>query len=302
MQLLLPFDAHNHIHLGPTPTIQALGFDTPNHQLSGCAVMSTRPDDYQPVLQLCREISETHPDTTMIPCVGVHPWFVHVLTAEDWEVIPNTNTNTNTNHDNQQQQHLYPRWIQELETVLDQHPTIPVGEIGLDKFHFDFDTKELVCDMDTQQQAFEWQLELATNLQRPVSVHCVQAMGPLMTSIGNIKKRLQKLPPAIYFHAFGGKSATVDQLAALCRCKSSKTKVYFGFAPVVNFKSPKTADVIRRVGVDRIVLETDHEDAAHVPAAMQQGVAFLAETLDVSCSELVARANANAMALYGIVP
>jgi TatD DNase family protein len=301
MQLLLPFDAHNHIHMGPTPPMEALGFDNPHHQLSGCAVMSTCPEDYQPVLQLCQEISETHPDTTMIPCLGVHPWFVHTLTDEDWE-ISNPNSANSINNDNP---HSHPpRWIQELETLLDQHPTIPVGEIGLDNFHFDFDSKELVCPMDTQIQAFEWQLELATKLQRPVSVHCVQAMGPLMTSIGNVKKRHQKLPPAIYFHAFGGKPMSVDQLAALCHCRKANppTKVYFGLAPVINFGLPKTADVIRRVGLDRIVLETDHEDAALVPAAMQQGVAFLAETLGVSWLELVARANQNAMALYGILP
>ena len=104
------------------------------------------------------------------------------------------------------------------------------------------------------------------------------------------------LPPAIYFHAFGGKCGVVDQLAGLCR--RSHTHCYFGFAPVINFRSPKTAAVVRHVGLDRLLLETDHEDSALVPESMQQCIQFYAEALGVDPTTVVERTTMNAFDLY----
>jgi len=239
-----------------------------------------------------------------VPCFGVHPWWLHELTEQDWE--------------EQQQQRdgddddigapkrlLLPRWILELEELLLSHPEAAVGETGLDAFHFDPVTRELVSPVETTQvQAFRLQLQLAVRHQRPVSVHCVQAWGPLMRVLSEELKKSssrirQQLLPAIYFHAFGGKVGTVDQLTALCR-STTTGGCYFGFAPVVNFRSPKTADVVRKVGIDRLLLETDHEDAALVPESIQEGIRFLAEALDMEPCEVVERTTANAFAFYGI--
>lgn len=57
-----------------------------------------------------------------------------------------------------------------------------------------------------------------------------------MQALSNLKKKktshLNPLPPRMYFHAFGGRVGTVDQLLALCG--REKGKVYFGFAPVIS--------------------------------------------------------------------
>jgi Tat protein secretion system quality control protein TatD with DNase activity len=256
-------------------------------------------------------------------------------------------------------------------------PPIAVGEIGLDKFQFHPTTKELRCPMDIQIQAFYYQFELATRLERPVSLHCVHAMGPMVQVIRDVQLSYQKLPPKLYFHAFGGKEATVDQLVALvdkankntnankrkAQAKKDKqkrmqeeekkeknassiekedvetllvsasayqssssltstskstalpsarrttstsatttpTKLYFGFAPVINFRSPKTAKVIQKVGLDRLVLETDHEDATFVPEAMILGIALLSKVFNVPPEQVIAQTTANAMELYGII-
>jgi Tat protein secretion system quality control protein TatD with DNase activity len=254
-------------------------------------------------------------------------------------------------------------------------PPIVVGEIGLDKFQFHPTTKELRCPMEIQIKAFYYQFELATRLERPVSLHCVHAMGPMVQVIRDVQRSYQKLPPKLYFHAFGGKEATVDQLVSLvdkanqqsnakhkkakAQAKKDKqkriqeetkktdntssiekedvesllsasaasssttstitvlptrrttttatttttpTKLYFGFAPVINFRSPKTANVIQKVGLDRLVLETDHEDATFVPEAMILGIALLSKVLNVPPEQVIAQTTANAMELYGILP
>jgi TatD DNase family protein len=294
--LLLPFDAHNHVHLGPTPPLeQQLG-----RCLSGMAVMSTHPRDFPKVLDLAAA------DSNILPCVGVHPWFLHELTKDDWK--PTTTMTTTTGM--QPQPQPQPQWIQDMEDLLIQHPSMSVGEIGLDNFHYDPHTKELTSPLSTQVEALELQLLLAMKYERPVSVHCVRAMGKIFETLAKVQKMQQsnnnnKLPPRIYFHAFGGKAATVTQLIKSLEKstnkKKSNTKVYFGFAPIVNFASPKTIEVLRTVGLERLVLETDHEDAASVPASMELGLQVISEALEITREELIIETNRNAQDLYGLV-
>ena len=273
--MLLPFDAHNHVHMGPTSLERA----SLQNCLSGMAVMSTHPRDFPVVLEMSKK------DTTIVPCLGVHPWFLHEIAEEEWDINPENG---------------FPHWISNLEDMLIEHPHCPVGEIGLDNFHFDGITKELTTPLETQVLALEYQLTLATKHQRPVSLHCVRAMGKIMEALSKVQKQhKQKLPPRIYFHAFGGKAATVTQLYTSLE-KKNATKCYFGFAPIINFESHKTIQVIQAVGLDRLVLETDHEDASRVPSSMKQGLRVISEALDVSEEELIVRTNQNVQELYGL--
>jgi Tat protein secretion system quality control protein TatD with DNase activity len=247
--MILPFDSHNHVHMGPTPPLVALlgptaaTLTTDHHQyqspavLSGMAIMSTHPRDFDLVQQLSRDLPQQRPGVRVVPCFGVHPWFLHELTEQDWDLMEPSNL---------------PQWIVDLEQIITSTPGAIVGEIGLDGFHYDFVTKELVSPMDQQVQAFRLQMELAGRINKPVSVHGVQCFQQLMEVLAQLKKSRTKLPPKIYFHAFGGKAGTVDQLTALCG--RDMGRVYFGFAPVVNFRSPNTAEIVRKVGIERLVL------------------------------------------------
>lgn len=292
--MLLPFDAHNHVHMGPTPPVQALLptdlSETPQKAaVSGMAIMSTHPRDFDHVMHLSRTLpNEVEGSVQVVPCFGVHPWFLHELSDLDREFV----------EDGQ------PRWINEMECLIKANPNAIVGEIGLDGFHYDPETEELTSTMSDQVEAFRMQMELAARLERPVSIHTVQCFGPLFDTLSQIKKdaknakRKPALPPKIYFHAFGGKPATIDQISALCG--RSPNKVYFGFAPIINFRSKKTADVIRKVGIERLVLETDHEDAARVPSSMQQCIEFLASTLDMEKEDVIEQTTKNAFELYNL--
>ena len=347
MTIVLPFDAHNHIQMGPTEPYRALlhphGCSSSSNSredgakkvspsgvaVSGMAIMSTHPRDYMRVLSLSQELTSTSTitstssddedeDVRIVPCLGVHPWWLHELTDQDWEEIPAPNCfdNDDTLLVVDVTSTTAPRWVHELEALLVAHPEAAIGETGLDGFHFDSATQQLTCPMDRQMVALDWQLHLATKLNRPVSLHCVQAFGPLMDVLSSRqlaqqqqsrneqqrRRRRQRapslLPPAIYFHAFGGKCAVVDQLAALCR--RTATRCYFGFAPVINFRSPKTAAVVRHVGLERLLLESDHEDAALVPESVREGIQFYADALGVDEALVVERTTANALDLYGL--
>lgn len=324
--ILLPFDSHNHVHMGPVPPGRSLlppdnnaGFAPasesetnvkPTAAVSGMAIMSTHPRDFHRVLGLATSLpKEVCSNVQIVPCLGVHPWFLHQVSEEEWQLVEDTQM---------------PKWIQQMEELLQIHPDAIVGEIGLDGFHFDPRTEQLVSPMTKQVQAFRLQMELAARLGRPVSIHTVQCFGPLFETLTQIKKDGKKpkaskhgyngekkaaiasaavaagpgLPPKMYFHAFGGKIGTIDQILALCGKEPGQ--VYFGFAPVINFRSPKTAEVVRKVGIDRLLLETDHEDASLVPSSMEECIAFLADALTMKKEEVIERTTANAFEFYGL--
>mmetsp|Transcript_39295 Transcript_39295/g.95032 ORF Transcript_39295/g.95032 Transcript_39295/m.95032 type:complete len:447 (-) Transcript_39295:367-1707(-) len=335
--------------------------------LSGMAVMGTHPRDFPRILEMRQDAMEissaSSPESRsppskfqVIACLGVHPWFLHELHDHDCELvepqnpslfIPSLLSDTNEQQQQQQQDHsehkdgCVPRWVSDIEQQLILHPDCPVGEIGLDGFHFDPTTKDLTTSMDEQADSFMYQLQLASIYERPVSIHCVRATGKIMDVLNHVyqyntnknkvlKKEnklkrvddnhinddglknqpnypLRVLPPRIYFHAFGGKAATVKQLIQTLERKGNKgketatsttSKCFFGFAPIINFESHKTTDVIKAVGLDRLVLETDHEDAARVESSMKMGVRVIADALSVSEEELIRVTNANARELY----
>lgn len=287
----LPFDCHNHVHMGPSEPLRALmapsatTLNDPVVVVRGMAVMSTHPRDYANVLNLTHQLPQLlRSGVRIVPGFGVHPWWLHELTDRDWQRSNKFDP---------------PKWIKDLEETILTNPDSIVGETGLDGFHFDPSTNNLTSPMENQIEAFRLQMELAARLQRPVSLHSVQSFGPLLNTLSELKKSTVGLPPKIYFHAFGGKVGTVDQILAICGRRPGQC--YFGFAPVVNFRSHKTADVIRKVGIERIVLETDHEDAALVPNSLIDGIRFIADALELSdIQEVVDRTTENAFELYGL--
>ena len=280
---LLPFDSHNHVHMGPTPASQALFSPrniAPEPVLSGMAIMSTHTRDFEEVGRLKLELSQQY-SVDVVCAYGIHPWFLHELSPEDWRADGDT-----------------PVFVRKMEERLLSDPEAVVGEIGLDGFHFDPDTKELTTPMQQQVDAFEMQMKLASRLKRPVSIHAVQCYGSLMTSLAKLRKSKEGLPPKIYFHAFGGKEGTVDQLLALCGKDAGS--VFFGFAPVINFRSQKTANVAKKVGIERLLLESDHEDSSFVSESIIDGIQFLSATFGKTEDEVIKITTKNAATFYDL--
>jgi len=115
-------------------------------------------------------------------------------------------------------------------------------------------------------------------------------------------------PRNIYFHSFGGKPAVIDQLDAMLGRSVNADhgvsipgcQLYFGFAPVINFRSPKTSEVIKKVGLHRLVLETDLEEYSDMVDDLHRGVGYIAEALHVDHDSVVKQTLANAKQLYNI--
>ena len=54
----------------------------------------------------------------------------------------------------------------------------------------------------------------------------------------------------------------------------------------------------RKVGLERILLETDHEDATRVHDSMLRGISFMAECFQVDESVIVQQTTQNALDFY----
>jgi TatD DNase family protein len=264
----------------------------------------------------------------VIRCYGVHPWFLKQAKQDfqsidylDLEECTFAKTALELAHASMEDV----PWLSYLTQTLKADTQSHVGEIGLDSARFDPDTKDLVCPMEEQIIAFEVQMHIAAMLKRSVSIHVVRSWGPLMDALRRVKtsrmklKKEQKmlrreqmkrndnniivheeddilvLPPKIYWHAFGGKAAVVGQLDAICRDYS---ETYFGFAPVINFRSPKTIDLIREIGINRLVLESDLEDHSEVLNDIEANIDFISAALDMKHQDVIDKTTQNAYNLY----
>lgn len=298
------------MHIGPRrgverllETVPAMG-KNPFLSFDGAAIMSTHPRDYCEVDDVVSDLREK--GFRAVPCYGVHPWFLYdLLTSSDEEVD----------------------WLGELKNRLIDHPDSIVGEIGLDGARWvevNNSNKEkniwkrervLACPMELQRKAFEEQLFLATELQRPVSIHVVSAWGELFAAFDNVRARIKNeligdehpnrrntklLPPKIYFHAFSGKAGALPSIRSACTKGNIPFEdVYFGFAPAIpNFYAAKTPSIMKKIGIRQLLLETDLEDATNLWDDLKIGVKGISKALEISESEVARQTRENADRFY----
>jgi len=158
-------------------------------------------------------------DSRLIPAIGLHPWKINDARS-DWQA----------------------QLLEALESGAQA-----IGEIGLDKWVKGH-------DIERQQVAFRWQLAQASERDLPVSIHCLQAIGPLMDTL-----RSQPLPVrGFHLHAYNGPVELVPELAEL--------GAYFSFnAGQFRSGKDKVPPRIRAVPENRILIETDAPDMLPPP-------------------------------------
>ena len=263
-------------------------------RVGGMAVMSTQPRDFVAVNAICDELGSA--GVVTIPCYGVHPWFLHEAEADRPPAADASRRGAAGDDDDGDDGDDF-WWEQCLTQSLLNRPNACVGEIGLDSARYDPATGAPFTPMPRQLRALELQLRIATELSRPVSIHAVRAWGPMLDLLNKrFGKKKGDKPPRMYFHAFGGKPSVVDQIDAACRGTS---EVFYGFAPIINFRSPKTADVVRKIGIDRLLLETDHENYLLVKDSLDANASFVAKALGMDKHEIIEKTTANALRFYG---
>jgi len=122
-----------------------------------------------------------------------------------------------------------------------------IGEIGLDYYW----TKE---NKEKQKEIFIKQCQIASELNKPISVHCRDAYFDGMDI-------LYKYPCKGVLHCYSGSLQTAHSLL--------KKGYYFSFGGPVTYKNAKVpVEVVSNLPLDRILIETD---SPYLPPASKRG-------------------------------
>lgn len=174
--------------------------------------------------------------------------------------------------------------IEFIKNNLSNEKIVAIGEIGLD-YHY---TKE---NKDEQIKLLEMQLSLAEEYNLPVIIHSRDATEDTINT-------LKKFNCRGTIHSFSGSLETAKMYI--------KMGYLLGVNGVITFKNCNIKDVIKEVGVDNIVLETDSPYLTPVPYRGMQNnpshildiAKFVSELYNVSLEELSYRTNENIKRMY----
>lgn len=164
-----------------------------------------------------------------------------------------------------------------------------VGEIGLD-LHWD---KTFLVQ---QYDAFRTQIEWALQYDLPIVIHTRDAMPE---TIDVVKDYTGKGLRGI-FHCFSGNYENAKTII--------EAGFYLGIGGVLTYKNAGLAEVIEKMGLDHLVLETDAPYLTPVPfrgkrnesSYLKYIVEKLAQIKNVTAAEVAATTTANAQKIFGL--
>lgn len=159
--------------------------------------------------------------------------------------------------------------VNEMRKLLvDGHPYIAIGEVGLDLYWDKTYLKEQLMVLDEQiQWALEWEL--------PLVIHCREAFSELF----QILEPYKNTSLSGVFHSFTG---TVEE----ARILMEYSRFMIGINGVVTFKKSTLPDALKEVPLERLVLETDSPYLAPVPFRGKRNESAYVKRVAVKLAEL----------------
>ncbi len=130
-----------------------------------------------------------------------------------------------------------------IEEHINDSKVVAIGEIGLDYYW----TKE---NKDKQKELFEYQLKLAEKYNKPLVIHSREATQDTIDILG-------KYNVHGVIHSFSGSYETA--------CIYIKMGFLLGINGVITFKNCNLKDVVEKINLGNIVLETDSPYLTPVP-------------------------------------
>lgn len=183
-------------------------------------------------------------------------------------------------------------WKSELDEMMKWQDcgAVAIGEIGLD-YHYGAEFA------DEQKEALRVQLEFAARKDLPVNIHLREATADFL----QIVSESRHLGLRGNLHAYSGSYETFMELQKLGDWR-------IGIGGVVTFKKAALAEVVRKVPLERMLLETDAPYLTPVPFRGTRNesslipviAAKIAEIKGTSIEEVAEATTANARKLFGI--
>jgi TatD DNase family protein len=178
--------------------------------------------------------------------------------------------------------------LQLVEEWFAKRNFVAVGEIGLD-FYWD---KTFATE---QYESFKWQIELAIKKDLPIVIHTRNAMQETI----NVVKEYSKQNVEGIFHCFSGSYESAKEII--------KAGFYLGIGGVVTYKNAGLAEVLQKIDLQHLVLETDapyltpipFRGKRNEPSYLKYVVEKIAEIKNVSVEEVAEVTTKNALEIFG---
>ena len=179
----------------------------------------------------------------------------------------------------------YDLYLEKMKKIIKSNSKIiAIGEIGLD-YHYDNTNK------DRQKDLFIKQIMLAKEYKLPIVIHTRDATKDTIDI-------LKKFNIKGIIHCFSGSLETAREYINM--------GFYLGIGGVVTFKNSKLKDVIKEIGLDSIVLETDSPYLSPIrgnknfPKNIKIIAEYIASLLNISVEEVSKNTTLNVKKIYNI--
>ena len=182
--------------------------------------------------------------------------------------------------------------LNELEEKLSSgYDYIGVGEVGLDFYCSKNNIKE-------QVEFLKGVFDIVSGKKMPVSLHCREAFGTMF----QILKDKQHGNLGGVIHCFTGDLEQAQKFIDL--------GFYLGIGGVITFKKSKIPNVVKEIGLGRIVLETDSPYLAPEPVRGTKNnptnlgfiITKISEVLGIDCEEIERVTTSNAKKIFKFKP
>jgi len=181
--------------------------------------------------------------------------------------------------------------LREMAQLWQNAGVVALGEMGLD-YHYDF------AERSVQRKVFVQQLEAARPIDKPVVIHCREALddcAAMLVDRGFERRR-------VVFHCFTGTEAEAARIA--------EHGWRISFTGIVTFpKSQELQAIAREYPADKLMIETDSPYLSPVPvrgtkpnepAFVAHTAQFLARLRGVSLDDLAERTSRNTREFFGL--
>lgn len=159
--------------------------------------------------------------------------------------------------------------VKEMKSLLvEGHPYIAIGEVGLDLYWDKTYLKE-------QQQVLEEQIQWALEWGLPLVIHCRDAFPELF----QVLRPYKDTPLTGVFHSFTGTVEEAEELVGYSR-------FMIGINGVVTFKKSTLPEALKKIPLERLVLETDSPYLAPVPFRGKRNETSYVKRVAVKLAEL----------------
>lgn len=176
--------------------------------------------------------------------IGFHPWYINQY-------------NVNAYH--------------QLQIKAQDSNIIAIGECGLDKL--------CAIPFEHQLQAFDWQIQLANQIQKPLIIHCVKAYTEVMERM----KYLNNKVPVI-FHGYNKSIALAQQL---------QTAGYY-ISLGAYWMNASKIQKLKQLDLNRILLETDQSTIS-----IQHIYQNIAQAFDIELNAFSLQIEKNVEQIFG---